>query len=297
MRKVLRRTKSRSWLAILIHILIMSLFIFVCLYILRQSKNDYKLDLENAREQIQSKIAFVYEAKEDIKAGQIITKEDLEYVEVYSSQGEDYYINEEHFGMISKIDIRKGTYLLEDMLAKDMKMSNLREIEYNVLFPSSNIEDSDYVDVRIVFPNGEDYIILSKKNLKNLNKETGNCYLWLSEKEILDMAGAVVDTYMYPGSKVYTSKYLEPSLQEASLINYKPNLSNLELINKNTNILRDMNDLDEIIVKTELYKENQRFRKELEFRLEEFYSKTDQDFTRPIGGIGSDGEVEIEYGG
>ncbi|NMB43650.1 MAG: hypothetical protein GX995_05930, partial [Clostridiales bacterium] len=107
----------------------------------------------------------------------------------------------------------------------------------------------------------------------------------------------LVDTYMYPGSKIYTSKYLQPQLQEASLINYKPNLSSLELILKNTNILRDIEDLDEILGRKEVYKEDQGFRKELEYRLQEFYSKTGQDFLGPNKGIGSHEEESLGYGG
>ncbi|NLJ89319.1 MAG: hypothetical protein GX323_00345 [Clostridiales bacterium] len=298
MRKVIRRAKPRLWLTILINIIIVSISIITSFIILRQIRDKYELDLKRVEDQIQSKKIYAYKARDDIIAGQTIKEEDLEYVEIYSSQASNYYFNKEHFGMISKIDVRKGTYLLLDMLAKDEKVSNLRELEYNLLYASSNLKESDYVDVRILFPNGEDYVVLSKKNLKNLNHETGNCFLWLSEKEILDMAGAIVDTYMYPGSKIYTSRYLEPQLQEASVINYKPNLYTLDLTQKNTNILRNIDGLDEILISQDQYKDNQRFRRELEFRLQDFYSKSEIDFNKPIEEIGGYGEeIALDYGG
>ncbi len=286
MRKNIRRTRSKYWLYVLAFIIMLFICFFISLVILKNIKNKYDIDLENVQNQIQSKKIYAYEAKENISSGQIIRREDLNYMEIYSSQDKKFYFDEENFGMVSKIDITKGTYLLEDMFVEDTKVSNLREIEYNILFLNGNLNESDYVDVRIIFPNGEDLIILSKKNIKHLNKETGKCYLWLSEKEILSMAGALVDTYVFPGSKIYTTRYLEPHLQEASDVNYKPNLSTLALMQRNTNILEDMEELDEILLDPKVYQDNQGFRKELEFRLKEFYSETDYNFKDPIEGVG-----------
>ena len=286
MRKNIRRTRSKYWLYVLAFIIMLFICFFISLVILKNIKNKYDIDLENVQDQIQSKKIYAYEAKENISSGQIIRREDLNYMEIYSSQDKKFYFDEENFGMVSKIDITKGTYLLEDMFVEDTKVSNLREIEYNILFLNGNLNESDYVDVRIIFPNGEDLIILSKKNIKHLNKETGKCYLWLSEKEILSMAGALVDTYVFPGSKIYTTRYLEPHLQEASDVNYKPNLSTLALMQRNTNILEDMEELDEILLDPKVYQDNQGFRKELEFRLKEFYSETDYNFKDPIEGVG-----------
>lgn len=286
MRKNIRRTRSKYWLYVLAFIIMLFICFFISLVILKNIKNKYDIDLENVQDQIQSKKIYAYEAKENISSGQIIRREDLNYMEIYSSQDKKFYFDEKNFGMVSKIDITKGTYLLEDMFVEDTKVSNLREIEYNILFLNGNLNESDYVDVRIIFPNGEDLIILSKKNIKHLNKETGKCYLWLSEKEILSMAGALVDTYVFPGSKIYTTRYLEPHLQEASDVNYKPNLSTLALMQRNTNILEDMEELDEILLDPKVYQDNQGFRKELEFRLKEFYSETDYNFKDPIEGVG-----------
>lgn len=297
MRKSLRRSSPKFLIAIIANVLIILTCVVISFLILKKIQVDYELDINNIKSQLDSQKIFAYEAKNDIQVGQTITEEDLNFCEIYSSQGKDYYITQDHLGMMSKINIKKGTYLLDDMLMEDRKVSNLREIEYNVFLPNSNLDESDYVDVRIIFANGEDYIILSKKNIKNLNKETGNCYLWLSEREILDMAGAVVDTYVFPGSKIYTTKYLEAELQEASSINYKPNIATLELMQKNTNILKDMTELEEILYKPGVHQENQQFRKELEFRLNDFYDKTDHNYNQPIEGIGANKEEVIENGG
>ena len=297
MRRSLRRSIPRYLITIGVYIFMILICIIISFLILKQIKNKYEIDIVNVKEQMQSNKIFAYEAINDIPSGHIITKENLNYTEIYSSQESNYYIKEEHIGMVSKIDIRKGTYILEDMVVEDMSIDGLREIEYDILFTNTNLNESDYVDIRILFPNGEDLIVLSKKDIKSFNSETGKCFFWLSEREILDMAGAVVDTYLFPGSKIYTTKYLEPTIQQASAINYRPNLSTLALMQKNTNILNNINGLDEILLKPDVYKDNQRFRKELEFRLEDFYSKSNYKFEQPIEGIGGNKEDMMEYGG
>src|SRR5699024_3363951 len=99
------------------------------------------------------------------------------------SQSKDYYMKEEHIGMVSRIDIRKGSYILEDMIVDNLLDGNIREIMYNILFINSNLKHNDVVDVRIFFPNGEDFIVLSKKRVKNADSNNGDLFLWLEEKE------------------------------------------------------------------------------------------------------------------
>lgn len=295
MRKSLRRNKARYFIAFVLNVLLILMILFISISLINKKKSTYDLDIKNIQEQMQSQKILVYQAKENIPIGELVTKDKLNLIEAYSSQGDGYYISEEQIGMLSRIEIKKGTFILGDMLAKDEKASNLREIEYNAFLPNTNLKTSDHIDLRILFPNGEDYIILSKKNIKNLDKETGNCFLWLNEKEILDMAGAVVDTYIFPGSKIYTSKYLEPELQEASTTNYRPNLSTLALMKDNVNILNKPNEFDEILLNINNYDRNQEFREKLEQRLEEFYEKTELNFNDPIEGIGAQ-EVKAYQG-
>ena len=51
------------------------------------------------------------------------------------------------------------------------------------------------------------------------------------------MASAIVDAYLYQGTKLYTTKYIEPNIQSSSKITYEPSLSTLLLINDNPNII------------------------------------------------------------
>ena len=98
-------------------------------------------------------------------------------------------------------------------------------------------EEYDFVDVRIMFPTGEDLTVLSKKSVHNLIRD--NCVFnsYLTEDEILRMASATVDAYTVTGSYIYTTRYVEPNLQEESVPNYVVRPEVIDLINSDPNIL------------------------------------------------------------
>ncbi|MEG1741668.1 MAG: hypothetical protein RR237_02195, partial [Acetivibrio sp.] len=117
----------------------------------------------------------------------------------------------------------------------------------------------DVVDIRILYPNGENYIVLSKKILKELNQERTICYLWMEEQETLFISSAMVDAYMTPGAILYTTKYVESEIQKPSIVTYIPSHQVMDLIQKNPNIVES--------AKLGLEKQ---VREKLELRLEEF---------------------------
>jgi hypothetical protein len=123
------------------------------------------------------------------------------------------------------------------MLTETKVSSDLREVEYQILNINSNILSNDTIDVRIVFPNGESLVVLSKKIIKGITEGTVMCYLWLDPQEILKMSAAIVDAALYPGTRLITTKYIEPSIQDASEVTYTPSLSILELLETDPNIL------------------------------------------------------------
>jgi hypothetical protein len=96
---------------------------------------------------------------------------------------------------------------------------------------------NDTVDVRIFYPNGESYVVLAKKEIKGLLPDTLGVYFWLEEEELLRMSAAIVDAGLYPGSRLYVTKYIEPNIQEASVVTYTPSLSILSLIENDPNII------------------------------------------------------------
>lgn len=164
--------------------------------------------------------------------------------------------------MIAKTDIRKGSQLLKEMISEEIIDSHIREQGFSVFYLPDNQKPYDVVDVRILYPNGENYIVLSKKILKELDKEKGTCFLWLDEQEILLISSAIVDAYLVPGSSLYTTRYIESSLQKPSAVTYMPSKQIIKQIEESPNILEKAKIFLEAAV-----------RERLEARLKE-YEKT-----------------------
>lgn len=97
---------------------------------------------------------------------------------------------------------------------------DLRLVEYDQIDISSNIEPGDYVDVRIAFPDGQDYVVLSKKRIETLNSGLRTVGLCVNESEIKRMGSASFERGLQRGVILYMAEYTEPALQCASVPDY-----------------------------------------------------------------------------
>ncbi|WP_433946688.1 hypothetical protein [Paenibacillus sp. SN-8-1] len=99
----------------------------------------------------------------------------------------------------------------------------------------------DYIDYRLVYPLGEDYIVLSHKRVEELNGKTVK--LHLSESEIHQYQAAIVDYYlkMQSGSMVYMAKYVEPGAQKQATSYYAVPKNILAIMAADPNIVEKVN--------------------------------------------------------
>ncbi len=232
-----RTTKQYIVVALICIVVIGGAAAITSYLITNQIKAEYDSLLKKAKSDIKENQRSVYVSLREIKAGEELSNDVVEKRRVYSSQSQDTYITEKEIGTLALIDIPKETYVMRSMVTKNSVASELREVEYQVIYLGGNILSGDTVDVRLFFPNGEDFIILTKKMIKNIAADNQTIYLWLAEEEILRMSSAIVDTYLYSGAKIYISKYIEPNLQNASFTTYEPSLATIQLILSNPNII------------------------------------------------------------
>lgn len=258
-------------------------------------KKQYAGEITVLAKQIKQNQREVYEAKEEIEAGTYLTRDLVEQKVVYGSQAAETYINEQDFGKIAIVTIPKGVHVQKHMIRENTIENALREVDYSCIKLGNHVGINDIVDIRIFYPNGENYIVLSKKTVKNYNQDLLECFLWLSEEEIVRMSSAIVDAYLYDGAYLYCTKYIEPEYQNASIVNYQPSLSAQELIKKNENIINVAEDnLNELM------------RKELESRLvkvinadavkENMWNASDYGKSEVDENIESDGKSDFEEG-
>lgn len=187
-----------------------------------------------------------YALNTDVKSGQEITETMLTMINTYQNLVPQNYVSVEQIKSVSqgkkvvaKIDMYKNTLLTASTVTTEENgiANDLRKIEYNMLTLPININKGDIIDVRITFSNGQDFIVLSKKEIKNIEGNTVTFYL--TEDEILLLNSAIVESYIMTASNIYIAKYTDPGMQEKATITYMPTTEVLSLINSDSNIVEE----------------------------------------------------------
>jgi hypothetical protein len=236
-KRLKRSTKQYIMVALICIIVIGAAAITTSIIMIGQIREEYEFMLNDAKQEMEDNKKTVLLATSNIDSGDILSMDMLEEKVVYSSQPIESYITRKELGKAVLVDIPEGTHIVKGMLGQNLVSSFLREVEYDVIHMGSNISPKDFVDVRIFYPNGESYVVLTKKPLMGFQPDTPICYLWVDEEELLRMSAAIVDAGLYHGSRLYMTKYIEPNIQEPSIITYTPSLSLLSLIEDNPNIV------------------------------------------------------------
>ncbi len=175
----------------------------------------------------------------DLPAGTLLSEENVEQVEIKSSIENYMYLDSFEEGMMLKVDVLKDMPLMTAMVTKEFIGADLREAELNMLLLPTNLKSGKQLDVRICLPDGEDFIVLSKKQVRNLKSDQNTVWLWLDEKELLTLDSAIVDAYLHPGTKLYTVNYIEPTIQKAAIPTYPVNEAVRQVMLMDPNILEE----------------------------------------------------------
>ncbi|MGE7843537.1 SAF domain-containing protein [Lysinibacillus sp. NPDC093712] len=135
----------------------------------------------------------------------------------------------------AKTDLTEGMILTDSIVYADEMITNdIREGEYAFIELPSKLEVGKYIDIRIQFPTGDDFVLFSKKKVKDALGVT----VWfdIDEGEIMTMSSAIVDAYEN-GAKIYAMSYVDEHMQEKAEMNYPVKLNVKELIEKDPNIV------------------------------------------------------------
>lgn len=164
---------------------------------------------------------------------------------------EKEYIQLNGSALVAKLDMNKNTVITLEMIGKsdEALTDDIRRQEYNCVVLPLDLETGDYVDLRLMLPNGQDYIVVSKKQVTlatSVDPSIGTLWtspdtIWvnLAEDEILSMSCAIVDAYKISGAKLYATVYTDPGMQRAAQPTYLINAETAALIQKDPNVLAE----------------------------------------------------------
>lgn len=208
---------------------------------LNQQKNDYELYIQQMQE---SKVKGYILAK-DVQAGQELKEGDIQEALIDSQlvPKDLVVVKTEIIGRTSKISLSAKHLLTAGCLYDATTLTaDLREFELSSAVLPSYLKALDYVDVRINYPTGLDYVVLSKKKVTDiLNTDEGQSRQFLkfviNADEILRLSSAIVDAFYKKGTYLYAIKYVEPDAQEEAIVNYPVNPDVRQLILTDPNIV------------------------------------------------------------
>ncbi len=267
--------KSRNaFLTGMLVMLIIAAIAMVIMFMLMRNNN--KKEAEQQAEQ-----TYVYRLKTAVKSGEEIDSSKVTSVlvnteavpsgavasktKITNKKGEEEWTDKlfDYDGFRAKIDLDAGTILSENMLYEEELQSSERIQEYNMLQLPIQLDLGEYVDIRLLMPNGQDYIVVSHKEVKDITDET--IWLQMTEEEILLMSNAIVESYLSPASNLYIAKYVEPGIQDAATITYVPSAEVISLINKDANIV---NQAKSTLIQR--YNDNQDIRENIQTELNKY---------------------------
>lgn len=203
--------------------------------------------IKKEEQQEKASLVTVYVLNKDLDSGEEFTQSDLQTTQVTKTNAPTDYLTPSDLGNknMAKIKLTSGTVLSKEMVYTENEDvgNDVRKQEYNMIILPADLETGDFVDVRITFPSGIDYIVVSKKQVEIPNiggvDSTDTVWMNLTEDEILAMSNAIYEAYQLTGSKLYINKYSEPGMQEEATPTYPVKREVLQLIEGNPNIVNE----------------------------------------------------------
>ena len=171
-------------------------------------------------------------------------EEDYYYRENNQESGEKIYLKLSSVPLMAKVDMNANTVITTELISKadDLVQDDVRRQEYNTVIMPTDLTTGDYVDIRLLLPTGQDYIVTAKKEIEvpfiGESDSLNTMWIKLTEEEILFLDCAIIDNFAIEGSKLYATKYTDPGLQEKAIVTYPPNIETMNLLQKDPNVLQ-----------------------------------------------------------
>ena len=188
-----------------------------------EEKEEYIAELEAVISEYEMTSA-VYRLKTDVKSENECIETELELVELpVSLITEDMVQDEEDvLGLFYKLGFQAGTILTKDMMEEFVIEDDMRYMDVVLDEIPIGLEEGDYIDIRIAFPLGQDYIALSGKRVAQINGSTVK--LIVDGKDFYYYESMKTDMAMYKSTKIYGAQYVEVGIQEKAQTYYPVNL-------------------------------------------------------------------------
>lgn len=216
----------KRWLPyMIIGVLVVALGVTMFAFRTKSKKQQAQINSLNQEvEDLQNNMEEVYVTSKDVKSGSTVELDSVTTTLLPSdSIPENVVTTEEDLtDKIYKIGLKAGSYITTDMISDYKIHKNMRELDVVMDEIPVGLEEGDYVDIRISFPLGQDYIAMSHKKVLSI---TGNTVkLIVIEHDFYRYESMKTDLATYQSTKIYAVKYVEAGLQPNGKVYYPPTL-------------------------------------------------------------------------
>jgi len=140
------------------------------------------------------------------------------------------YIEIKNVPVLARVNMNANTVITQQLVVQSDEQitDDTRQEEYNVVVLPMDLMTSDYVDIRLMTPNGQNFVVVSKVQVEIPENADGTYVadtikVNLREDEILAMSSAIVEASGIEGAKLYAVKYVDPAMQNDAYTTYVPN--------------------------------------------------------------------------
>ncbi len=114
-------------------------------------------------------------------------------------------------GQVAKYNIVRNATAVSSMVSDKVISQDMRIQEINAVVLPTDLMVNDFIDIRLMYPSGVEYIVLAQKQVTKISGTT--IWMDMSEEDTLMLNSAIVDSYLTDGTKLYAVKYTDPTTQ------------------------------------------------------------------------------------
>lgn len=187
--------------------------------------------------------ASLFVLTRDVPAGEELAADMIRVQRVQSAENlsdVQSFTEEDLLGKRLKVSLTKGAALSTDVVYEGAPVADdERRVELRQVDLPQTLRENEYVDIRIAFPNGEDYLVVGHKRVYRMIRDDEGevlaLQLRLLEEELLRYQAACVDAKMYEDTGLYAVQYTG-EFQPAAQVYYPVNRAVFRLLQWDPNI-------------------------------------------------------------
>lgn len=251
--------KVKTLIIILVSLLLTAVIVLGVVFAIKTKKNyeqqlaNKDMEIMNLQTELDSigQMVTVYQTAYDVRSGTEIKEEDLIPIEVPAKVADQFIQNiEDIVGHFYLVDIKANTPLVSSMVLPFRLDDDMRLLDIVLSEVPIGIEIDDYVDIRIAFEDGEDFLCMTNKRVIGVYGKVMK--LLVNEKDIHVYESMKVDAACRRKvnensfrsgnfiNRIYAIEYVEGGAQKEGTKYYPIRNASTQILLRDPNIAGDL---------------------------------------------------------